>query len=85
MRKIFKIIFVLFSLFVIGYGVMFIISQMINIKYYFDNGLPHTVNSYTIPIFEKEFFLELIFGVKVLIAYAIYGLILVLYPIPKKE
>ena len=82
MKKIFVYIFILLSLFVIIYGVMFVISQMINIKYYFDDCLPNGNGS--IPICEKEFFLELILYAKVLIFYATYGLTLSIYCIWKK-
>lgn len=74
-RKIFLYGFLLFSLVVLIYGIMFAVSQMVNIKYYFDDSLPNSSNS-SIPICEKEFFLELVFYAKFVIVYAVYGLIL---------
>jgi hypothetical protein len=62
---------------------MFVISQMVNIKYYFDDCLPNTTDS-SIPVCNKDFFLELILYAKIFIAYAIYGLILAVYWIMRK-
>ena len=71
-------LFALVSLVIIVYGLMFIISQMVNIKYYFDHGLPAPIynNENTIPICRKEFFEELIFIMGIVVGYAICGLIL---------
>lgn len=82
LKKIFIYTFILFSLIVIIDGIMFIISQMANIKYYFDDYLSNNNNS--IPICEKEFILELILYAKILIVYALYGLFLSIYYIWKK-
>lgn len=83
LNKTFLYIFVLFSLIVIIYGVLFIINQMVSIKYYFDDYLPNGTNN-LIPICQKKFFLELVLYAKVLVLYAIYGLILSIYYIRKK-
>lgn len=64
---------------------MFIVNQMVNIKYYFEDGLPMGSNEYSIPICEKEFFLELIFYSKILVVYAICGLVLALCYIKKNK
>lgn len=85
MKKVLKFIYAIFSLIVISYSVMFIISQMVNIKYYFDNSLPINGNNYSIPICEKEFFLELILYAKILIIYAICGIIVVISSFNKKS
>ena len=76
--KIFIYLFVLFSLVVIVYGVMFIINQQINIKYFFEDCLPDS-NADKIPICPKDFFVELILYAKIIVLYAIYGLILSVY------
>lgn len=83
-RKIFLCGFLLFSLVVLIYGIMFTVSQMVNIKYYFDDSLPNRNNS-SIPICEKEFFLELVFYAKIVIMYAVYGLILSISCIRRKK
>ena len=57
---------------------MFIISQMINLKYYFDDCLP-VDNKNLISFFDKEFINELILYAKVIVVYAILGLILSCY------
>lgn len=75
LNKILQYVFILFSLIVIVYTVLFIISQEVNIKYYFENSLPNGSNN-SIPICQKDFFLELILYAKVLLFYAIYGLFL---------
>lgn len=75
LHKILQYVFVLFSLIVIVYSVLFIINQEVNIKYYFENSLPNGRND-SIPICQKDFFLELILYAKVLLFYAIYGLFL---------
>ncbi len=77
-KKIFLYVFILLSLIVIFYNFLFIISQQINIKYYFDTRLSNS-NVAQIPICQKEFFLELILHAKFLIFYAIYGLVLLFY------
>ena len=51
--KIFIYLFVLFSLVVIVYGVMFIINQQINIKYFFEDCLPDS-NADKISICQKD-------------------------------
>ena len=76
--KIFIYLFVLFSLVVIVYGVIFIINQQINIKYFFEDCLPDS-NADKIPICPKDFFVELILYAKIIVLYAIYGLILSVY------
>ncbi|OUN68018.1 hypothetical protein B5G10_12460 [Barnesiella sp. An55] len=75
LHKILQYVFILFSLIVIVYSVLFIISQEVNIKYYFENSLPNGSND-SIPICQKDFFLEVILYAKVLLFYAIYGLFL---------
>jgi len=81
--KILQYIFILFSLIVIIYGILFYINQNINIKYYFDDCLPNA-NINQIPIFQKEFFIELILYSKIIILYAIYGMFLLIYSIKKR-
>lgn len=83
-RKIFVFLFLLFSIVVIIYGVMFVINQMISVKYYFDDALPNSINNF-IPICKKDFFLELILYAKILIIYAICGLVLSIYCIKGKK
>ena len=75
LNKILQYVFILFSLIVIVYSVLFIVNQEVNIKYYFENSLPNGSNN-SIPICQKDFFLELILYAKVLLFYAIYGLFL---------
>ena len=82
-KKIFIYIFILFSLMIIIYSVLFIVSQHINIKYYFDDYLPNG-NANSIPICQKKFIFELILYAKILIFYALYGLILSLYYLKKR-
>ena len=84
LNKILQYIFILFSLIVIVYSVLFIINQEINIKYYFEDYLPNGSNN-LIPICQKDFFLELILYAKALLFYAIYGLILSIYCIKKSQ
>jgi hypothetical protein len=84
LHNVFLYIFILFSLIVIVYGVLFVISQMISIKYYFDDCLSNGNNS-SVPICQKEFFLELVLYAKILVFYAIYGLILAICCIRKKQ
>ena len=84
MRKVLLYFFVLFSLILIGYGVMFIVSQMVNIKYYFDDGFSAGHNNYAIPIYQKEYFLELVLYAKILIVYALLGLILAIWCLRNK-
>lgn len=75
--------FILFSLIVVVWSILFIINQQINIKYYFDDYLPNgSANS--IPICKKDFLLELILYAKILLLYAIYGLVLSAYLIRKR-
>lgn len=78
LNKILHYIFILFSLIVIVYSVLFIINQKINIKYYFDDCLPNGTNN-LIPICQKDFFLELILYAKFLLFYAICGLIFAIF------
>jgi hypothetical protein len=86
-KSIFKNIllwlFVMFSLVIIFYGIMFVMSQMTNIKYYFDDGLPNS-NIGNLPICRKEFINELILFAKFVICYSIYGLIIGIYSIKRK-
>ena len=62
LKKILLSLFIIVSLVIIIYGLLFIISQMVNMKYYFDHSLPTPIYSSenTIPICKKEFFQELI-------------------------
>jgi hypothetical protein len=83
LNKVLLYIFSVFSLIVIIDGVSFIISQMVNIKYFFDDCLPNSNNN-ALPICEKDFFLELIFYAKILILYAVCGLILAICCIRNK-
>jgi predicted branched-subunit amino acid permease len=85
-KKILLSLFILVSLVIIVYGLLFIVSQMVNIKYYFDHSLPNPIysNENTIPICRKEFFQELILFAKIIVGYAIFGLILGIYYIRKK-
>ena len=66
LNKILQYVFILFSLIVIVYSVLFIVNQEVNIKYYFENSLPNGSNN-SIPICQKDFFLELILYAKVLL------------------
>ena len=77
-KKILLYIFILLSLIVIFYSILFIINQQINVKYYFDDCLPNS-NADQISICQKDFLLELILYAKILIFYAIYGLVLLYY------
>ncbi len=83
-NRIFLYVFILLSLMVIVYSVLFIISQQINIKYYFEDCLPNS-SANSIPVCQKDFFIELILYAKFLIFYAIYGLILSFYHTIKKR
>lgn len=85
MKKTFLYIFIFFSVIVIGYEVMFIASQMVNIKYYFDDCFPAGYDNSIIPICQKEYFLELIFYAKILIIYALSGLILAIWCLRKNN
>ena len=78
LKKLLLSLFILVSLAIIINELMFIISQMVNMKYYFEHSLPTPIYSSenTIPICRKEFFQELIFFAKIIIVYAICGLIL---------
>ena len=76
--KIFIYLFVLFSLVVIVYVVLIIINQQVNIKYFFEDCLPDS-NADKTPICQKDFFVELILYAKIIVLYAIYGLILSVY------
>ncbi len=80
LKKILLSLFIIVSLAIIINELMFIISQMINMKYYFDHSLPNPIYSSenTIPICSKEFFQELILFAKIIVGYAICGLILVI-------
>ena len=71
---------------VVIYGLLFIISQMVNMKYYFDHSLPTPIYSSenTIPICKKEFFQELILFAKIIVGYAICGLVLSIFVIRRK-
>ena len=61
LNKILQYIFILFSLIVIVYSVLFIINQEINIKYYFEDYLPNGSNN-LIPICQKDFnFINLLY------------------------
>lgn len=84
LNKILQYVFILFSLIVIVYSVLFIISQEVNIKYYFENSLPNGSNN-SIPICQKDCFLEVILYAKVLLFYAIYGLFLSISCIKKSS
>ena len=86
-KKILLSLFILVSLAIIVNELMFIISQMVNIKYYFDHSLPTPIysNENTIPICREEFFQELILFAKIVVGYAICGLILAIYYIKKKD
>ena len=77
-NRIVLYIFILLSLIVIVYSALFIISQQINIKYYFEDCLPDS-SANSIPVCQKEFFIELILYAIFLIFYALYGLILSFY------
>jgi len=78
LKKILLSLFIIVSLAIIINELMFIISQMVNMKYYFDHSLPTPIYSSenTIPICSKEFFQELILFAKVIVGYAVCGLIL---------
>jgi len=78
LKKILLSLFILVSLAIIINELMFIISQMVNIKYYFDHSLPTSKysNENIIPICSKEFFHELILFAKIIVGYAVCGLIL---------
>ena len=76
LKRILLSLFTLLSLVIIIVGTMFIISQMINIKYFFDHA-PINNDKNTIPICTREFVSELILYAKIIIGYAICGLILV--------
>ena len=84
LNKILQYVFILFSLIVIVYSVLFIVNQEVNIKYYFENSLPNGSNN-SIPICQKDFFLEVILYAKVLLFYAIYGLFLSISCIKKSS
>lgn len=77
-KKIFLYAFILLSLIVVFHSILFIINQQINIKYYFDDCLPNSSADLTY-ICQKDFFLELILYAKILIFYAIYGMVLLYY------
>lgn len=76
LKKILLSLFILVSLAIIIYGLLFVFSQMTNIKYYFDNCLPNSNDKSVIPIYRKEFFQELILFAKIVVGYTICGLIL---------
>ena len=83
LKKILLSLFIIVSLVIIIYGLLFIISQMVNMKYYFDHSLPTPIYSSenTIPICKKEFFQELILFAKIIVGYAICGLVLSIFVI----
>jgi hypothetical protein len=78
LKKILLSLFILVSLAIIVDQLLFVISQMVNIKYYFDHSLPNPIYSdeNTMPICRKEFFRELILFAKIIVGYAICGLII---------
>lgn len=78
LKKILLSLFILVSLAIIVDQLLFVISQMVNIKYYFDHSLPNPIYSdeNTMPICRKEFFQELILFAKIIVGYAICGLII---------
>jgi hypothetical protein len=76
-KKIILIGYLLFSTAIIIYGFMFVVSQMVNLKYYFESNLPTSSNS-CYP-FDNEFILEIIQFAKIIIFYAFWGLFLSIY------
>lgn len=80
--KIFIWLFALLSVYVIVYEGMFILNQLVNIKYCFEHGLP-THHKYATPVYTKEFFYGLVFGATAIIGYAVFGFILSIYFIRK--
>jgi len=84
LNNIFLYVFILFSLIVIIVGILFIISQMVNIKYYFDDSLPNSISNSN-PICAKEFFLEMIWYAKIIVIYAVYGFILAIFGIRRNK
>lgn len=87
LKKILLSLFIVVSLVIIVSELLFIISQMVNIKYYFDHSLPNPIysNENTIPICRKEFFQELILFAKIIVGYAVFGLILAVYWIRRNK
>jgi hypothetical protein len=83
-KKILFSLFVLLSLVIIVEGVMFVVSQMINIKYYFDTSLPCNNSEHIIPICTRKFVSELILYAEIIVGYAICALILVISYIRKE-
>lgn len=71
--------FIIASIIIIIYRVLFYINQMINIKYYFDQPLVYDNPASYPPICNEEYVLESILTAKIEIVYALGGLILCVY------
>lgn len=79
-KKLIFIGYLLFSIAIIIFGIMFILSQMVNLKYYFDNN--SSVSCYP---FDKDFILELVFYAKIIVFYSFGGLLLSVYFLRNKN
>lgn len=79
-KKIILTIFACFSLFVIAYGIIFIIDYSLIIKYSIEDCLPMHNNAASSSVNERlDEVSALIRYAKIIIAYAIYALSLTIY------
>lgn len=78
-RKIILIVFIIFSLLILGYGIAFIIDYYLIIKYSIEDCLPFSSDR----IFEKSERIDEIYTLinyaKVVIVYVFYALLLAIY------
>lgn len=79
MKKIILIVFIIFSLLIIGYGIVFIIDYYLIIKYSIEDCLPFGSDR----IFEKNERIDEIYTLinyaKIVIVYVFYALLLIIY------
>lgn len=84
-RKFTTILYYLFLLLSLLLGIciiLFIVSQEINLKYYFKDCLPNSIDINMLPpIFQESFWEELILYAKILFFYAMFGLVISIYSI----
>ena len=82
MKKNISIIFIIFSLIIIGYGICFILDYYLVIKYSIEDCLPLDYKTIS-PMYNNAERLNeihmLIYYAKITVAYAIYAILVTLY------
>ncbi len=77
-------LFLLLSLLLVIWIIFFIVSQEINLKYYFKDCLPNSIDINMLPpIFHESFWEELILDAKILFFYAMFGVFISIYSIKR--